>query len=200
MISVKNSYIDLVHIKPFIYGPAYVNGVLVSYLLTHNLMEKIYLNKITSNIIIFMKVFLILFALVAYSQVLTIGLPLFNAIESSSFSPLMTAIITYHLINIAQFDSIWKRLLTKTIWIPMRSSMRMAYLIYPVILSMIADLFPDIDVSNIFVYLMVSIVFVIMTYILAIPMTIVFEMPLIGLSSRLTEHLFQIEEKDLKIA
>ena len=191
----------MVHTKPFIYGPAYINGILVAYLMSNNLLENIYKSQLTKSAMSIVKTVAILSFLVGSSRyTLTDGLPLFSAIESSLFSPVLSIIIMYELIDIAQFESTLKRFLSKHMWIPLRSSLRVSYISHPVLLNMLADYYPDIDASNIFTYLIILTVFVIMTYILAIPLTIVFEMPLIGLSSRLTEHLFQIEEKDEKKA
>ena len=96
------------------------------------------------------------------------------------------------MIDLAQTDCLLKRLLTWSLWRPLRSTLRVNYLFHIIVLIILLQEIPNLHAStNILICILVFSAFTITSYLIAIILTLVFELPLLGLSSRLI-NLFLI--------
>ena len=190
-----------IHWKPFLYGPAYFNGILFAYIIEYRQLEAFIESPRTKTAIKFIEILVTsMIILVIMREIVFNEMPIFSAIESSYLTMVMSFYIFYHSINLAQSDSKLAKVMMSPFWRPLRAAGQIVYIIHMFIISIFLDHFDLNDtltsLINFPLFIISLIIVVIISYFVSIILSLIYEMPIHGMSGRLSRKLFDTHLKE----
>ena len=197
----KSSYLFNIHLKPFLYGPAYFNGILFAYIIEYGQLEVFFRSPRTKTAINFIKtlVFFMIILVIMRDTVFE-EMSIFSAIESSYLTMVMSFYLFHQIVDLAQRDSKLAKIMMSPLWRPFRSAGQIVYLIHMFIISILLDYFDLYDtltsLINFPLFIISFIIFVIICYFVSIILSLIYEMPINGISGRLSSKLFVTHLKE----
>lgn len=184
---------NTIYAKPYCRLSAYINGILLGYIIERK-STKINNNHIKNDVKSFQQTFgFILFALLMIIMIAVNGFSKFhfiNALVISSYRQFYSMIICYIIYNLSNCDNLLTKFLSSKYWRPLRVSSQTAYLIHPIIVLIIFDNLNGIHDCGIALTSIVALVLLIISYLISIVLTLVFELPLISMQQNITNFIF----------
>jgi peptidoglycan/LPS O-acetylase OafA/YrhL len=113
-----------------------------------------------------------------------------KALVESSYRQFYSMIICYIIYNLSNCDNLLAKFLSSKYWRPLRVSSQTAYLIHPIIVLIILDNLNDIHDCGIALTSIVALVLLIISYLISIVLTLVFELPLMSMHENITNFIF----------
>jgi len=186
---------NTIYAKPYCRLSAYINGILLGYIIERKSTK---INNNNNHIRNYVKSFqqtfgFILFALLVIIMIAVNGYSKFhfiNALVICSYRQFYSMIACYIIYNLSNCDNLLAKFLSSKYWRPLRVSSQTAYLIHPIIVLIILDNLNGIHDCGIALTSIVALVLLIISYLISIVLTLVFELPLISMQENITNFIF----------
>ena len=134
---IKNTWIDLVYIKPYLYISPYVNGILTGYFIETDYWNKSKdrnnricysiknIDKLAKSILLLFIILIPLFIKCRFPSI-------FYPIVTSTFPTVISVIFCYSLLE-NNFSNLTRSLLSSKLWVIFRDNIRVSYLIHIIV-------------------------------------------------------------------
>ena len=175
---------------------AFITGILLACLMERNQLTKYRTNYWIQQLIHLLRNILIITnTITAFRKCLGHSSPTLNAIDYTIFSTTIPILLMNYLIKSCDQDTKVMRIFRMSTWTYFRPYLRVSYLIHPVILEMIMQIFPTLKIDNVdFKFALMTICylvfFIVATFILTFVFTHLIELPWLILHHRLSSYIF----------
>ena len=189
---MKGSYLETVHFKPYLYLPSYANGVLIGYLIESDNQSKgsdvSAVREVVHNSYVIAKHVLFVMILLAIIQLILGFWPVWSAIEASLFPTVVSIILCWKIYS-DDFGPLTRSILNNSVWKPLRSCIRVSYIIHPLVYTFTQTLFAAHQLSPLalIAHMIVSLV---VNILIAIALEKLIEKPLFEWSKSLSKAIF----------